>query len=212
MTRFRSVRCFEIRSNQHILVRAAAISTPGNLSGLQVKRRKPAAHAHFATAVADQYLALDDKRCHGHGFAKVNVAELDFPHLLAGFSINGYGVIIQRVEHHLAVGEGCAAVDDIAARNTLGGALGIRFIHPFNRAARLLQIQCIQDIRIWRNDIHGTVDYQRPGFVTMQHASGKGPCNLQLLDIGHVDLCFFAEAGGRIVFCRHGPLHIWRSC
>jgi hypothetical protein len=72
----------EVRPDQAIGVRAGAVSPPGDPSASGVKRGNPAAHAEFASTVADDYFISGDHRGHRHRLALVNLTEFYLPNFL----------------------------------------------------------------------------------------------------------------------------------
>src|SRR6185437_4306644 len=104
------VKRFEIGTDTGVLVGAAVVGTPQNLAGLYVKRRKLAANAEFASAIADEHNVLDYDRRHGDRLAELNIADLRLPSRLARIRVNGDGMCVKRVVNDLAVRERCSAI------------------------------------------------------------------------------------------------------
>ena len=88
-----------------------------SLPVVSVERGDPAAHSHLAAARADDDFALHDDRRHRDRLARVEVAHLRAPELLARCRVDGDGVSVEQVVDDLAVGERRAAIHDVAARD-----------------------------------------------------------------------------------------------
>ena len=94
----------EIGTDAHVFIRAAVVSAPQDFAGFHIERGELAAHAEFASAVADEDDVLDDQGRHGDGFAELDIADRGVPDFLAGVGVDGDGVRVERVVDDLAVG------------------------------------------------------------------------------------------------------------
>src|SRR5215217_7720811 len=81
--------------DEYVFVRASGIRAPCDPTRPGVECGEPSANTHFAAAVADDHLALDDQWRHGHRLAFVHVSERRDPAFLSG----------RRVERHCSIVE-----------------------------------------------------------------------------------------------------------
>ena len=206
----RRVERLEVRADQHVPIRARAVGGPDDMAVLGVERLDPAAHPELAARIADQNLVLYDERRHRDGLADIDVADLRVPDGLSGAGIDGEGVVVERIEIDPSVGEGGAAVDDVAAGDPLRGRLRFGLKSPLHGRAGLGEIKCIENVGIGGHDIHRSTDHERCRFLTLVHAQRKGERYLEILDVLGGDFGQLAVAGGGIVLGRHGPLAIIR--
>src|SRR5688572_32011636 len=88
----------EPAADEDILVGAGAVGSPDDLSRGRIQRRDPTPNAKLTATVADIHLVVHHQGSHGHGLALIDLAELDLPELLSGFSVYRYRVHVQGVE------------------------------------------------------------------------------------------------------------------
>ncbi len=85
----------EIGSDQHVAVGPGAVGLPCDIARTCVERDEPAAYAVFPAAVADQHFVLHHQRCHGDGFAFVDVRDFAPPDFHARLRIDRYRVAVE---------------------------------------------------------------------------------------------------------------------
>jgi hypothetical protein len=119
--------------------------------------------------------------------------------------VDGEGLVVERIEVHLAMGISDTAIDDIAACDALrsGKRLGLEL--PLCRRAGLREIERIDDVRIRRHDVHRVADDDRCGFMAANHAGGKCESELEVFDVAAGDLAKLAVARVGVILTGHGP-------
>src|SRR5437588_1899802 len=128
MTLIFVIERLETWSDQDVLVRTCGVCAPGDLSGLRIESREPAADAELSATVADQNFPFRNQGSHGHALALVDIADAGSPDLLPGVGVNTDGLIVQRVVVDPAVVVRRSAVYDIAASDPLRGRRRCRFV------------------------------------------------------------------------------------
>jgi hypothetical protein len=164
------VERLEPRPDEHVLVGPAVVRLPELLATGKVEGGDPTAHAQLAAAVAHEDAAIHDQRRHRHGLPGVDVAELGFPQDLPGRRVERHRHVVEPVEHQLALGVGGAAIHHIAAGLPLRGRIGGRVIAPLERAARVGEVDGVDDVRVGRHDVHRVVHYEGRTFVAAVEA------------------------------------------
>lgn len=202
------VKWFELWSDQTIGVGAGALGAPGDLAGIGIERRQPAAHAKFTAAVADEDFVVDDQRGHRHRLAFVDVAEFGLPNFLPRVRVNGNCPIVERVVENPAVGIGRAAIDQIATGDTLGGSRRTWVVLPFQWCAGFGQIERVQVIRKRRDEIERVVHDERRALVPADYAGGEGPGEFKLIDVAGIYFGQATETLIGVILGRHCPLPI----
>src|SRR4029079_17140782 len=104
----------EAGADFHVGIRADVVRAPELLATVQIHGGDPTAHAHLTAARPDDHFVLHDDGRHGDRLTFVDVAHLGAPQFRPGCRVDGDGVSVEQVVDDLAVGEGGAAVHDVA--------------------------------------------------------------------------------------------------
>ena len=198
----------ELIADQHIGIGAGTVGAPRDFARARVERGDPAAHPHFAAAVANQDFVFNDQRRHCHRLALADVAELGAPDLPSGVGVDRDRLVVERVEEHLAAGVNRAAINGVAACHPLRGGSGLGLEFPFERTARLGEVDRVKDIGVGRDDKHRVVGDNRCSFLAAQHADREGPSNLQIFGVIDFYLIEPAETVSGVILPRHDPLPV----
>ena len=197
-------------ADQDVLVGPGAVGAPELLAARRVERGQPTTHAEFATAVADQHPAFDDERRHGACLARADIACAIAPQLLAAVGGECDRLVVERVEEDLAVRVDHAAVDDIEQGNALRERLGLRLELPLERCARTCEVERVDDVRIWRDDVHQARSNDRCRLMAAQDAGRKRERELETADIRACDLGQWRITRARVIASGHRPVAVRR--
>ena len=198
------VERLEIRADQHVLVGAGGIGDVGDLAGALVEGGDTPAHAQFTTADADEDLALHDERRGGRGLAEVDIAGLRAPLFLPGLGVQRDDVVVERHQEDLAAVISDSARQHVAAGNPLRRPVLIGNVGPLQIPRNGIESEHFVGERT--DDVKGVADDQRRRLLSARRADRKHPGDLELADIGCVDLVERAEAGAGVIASGHHPL------
>lgn len=126
-----------------------------------------------------------------------------------GFRIHRDGVRVQRVVDDLAVGEGGAAIHQVAAGDALRRGGRPWLVAPLRRGPRAAQVERVEHVGEGRDDVHRRADYERSALVAAEVAGRERPGHLQVPHVPGVDLGEPAVAGARIVLTGAEPLPVF---
>src|SRR5205823_9980359 len=101
------------------------------------------------------------------------------PQLPAGVRLDRHGVPVEQVIDDLSVYVEGAAIDGVATGDADGVRAHVRPIFPSQRISLPGEIECVQHVGPWRDDIHGVADHQRLALVPSEHARREGPHRME---------------------------------
>ena len=109
------------------------------------------------------------------------------------------------MQDYLAVAIGHAAIDGVAAHHRNDVRILLRLVFP-DDLVLLRKVKSVDLVWERRMDVHDVADDERPAFMAAQHAGREGPGDLELADIGCVDLIQFRVACVGVVAGGHHPI------
>ncbi len=130
---------------------------PGQLAGVGVKGGDEATYAEIGAAVADDHLALHHPRRAGDGVVGLAVGGVGLPDLAAA-GVEGEQTAVQRADEHLALPEGHAAIDRLAAAHPQPVGRDLWIEHP--QFASRPAIEGVDDA-IGGADVEHPIDHER---------------------------------------------------
>ncbi|KAI3488620.1 hypothetical protein L1887_47391 [Cichorium endivia] len=167
------------------------VEAPGHLAGLGIVGGEEAAHAVLGAAVADDHLALHHPRRAGDAVGLARGGGLLAPDLAAGLGVQGDQATVQGADVDLAVPQGDAAVDRVAAG--VAGAAAIDLGIELPQALAAAQVHGHHPAPGQRGVEHA-VGHQRGGLQATVVFQIQMPGQAQLADVAGVDLLERAEA------------------
>jgi hypothetical protein len=178
----------EFRPDQHVLVGAGGVGLPDHFPAALVERLERAAHAQFPAGIADQHFARGDQRRHRHRLALGDVGHRRAPDLRPGIGVERDHLPIQRDHEQAPVVVAHPAADHVAAGDPLRLRIGLRIEPPFDRRARLAEVQRVDHVGVRRLEVHRRADHQRRSLVALPEAGVEGEGGLELAHVLRSDL------------------------
>src|SRR5262249_40808605 len=143
------------------------------------------AHAHFAAAVTDDDLAVDDARRAGDRVALRRIGRLHAPRGLAGLHVERDQASVERADEDLVAPHADTAIHDVAARVHRLRADHLRIEAPFLFAgARVERVH----LAPCRRHVHRAVDDDRRRLLAAARIEIEVPREAELLYVVFADL------------------------